>query len=167
MLLGGDELGRTQRGNNNAYCQDNEISWYDWTSIDDGMTEFVRSLVSIRKAHAGFRLPSWPSEAESSRGQWELTWYGHSGDEIAPGAAPRGPREPLQALLSGEGRYHLIFNPSGEEVAFKPPPGRAEGTWRVLADTSAEAEPAGLTGAAGQVPLALVPYSMKALVLEE
>ena len=48
MLLGGDEIGRTQRGNNNAYCQDNEISWYDWSSADT-LLEFARRLIQLRK----------------------------------------------------------------------------------------------------------------------
>ena len=49
MLLGGDEIGRTQRGNNNAYCQDNEISWYDWSSADT-LLEFARRLSSCAKS---------------------------------------------------------------------------------------------------------------------
>jgi len=47
MLLGGDELGRTQRGNNNAYCQDNEISWFDWADIDDDLLAFTSALVAV------------------------------------------------------------------------------------------------------------------------
>jgi len=53
MLLGGDEIGRTQRGNNNAYCQDNEISWYDWSSADT-LLEFARRLIQLRKEHPVF-----------------------------------------------------------------------------------------------------------------
>ena len=53
MLLGGDECGRSQRGNNNAYCQDNEISWYDWRPLDRNreLLRFVRELIAFRKAH--------------------------------------------------------------------------------------------------------------------
>ena len=59
MLLGGDEIGRTQRGNNNAYCQDNEISWYDWSSADTTLLEFTRRLIQLRKEHPGFRRRKW------------------------------------------------------------------------------------------------------------
>jgi isoamylase len=55
MLLGGDELGRTQGGNNNAYCQDNEISWVDWSAVDTGLLAFTRGLIAFRRSHPVFR----------------------------------------------------------------------------------------------------------------
>jgi glycogen operon protein len=55
MLLGGDEIGRTQQGNNNAYCQDNEIAWFDWAGADPGLLAFTRELVAFRRAHPVFR----------------------------------------------------------------------------------------------------------------
>ena len=55
MLLGGDEIGRTQQGNNNAYCQDNEITWFDWSAPDQDLLAFTRQLVAFRKAHPVFR----------------------------------------------------------------------------------------------------------------
>ena len=57
MLCGGDEIGRTQHGNNNAYCQDNEISWYDW-ELDERQSkllDFTRRLIAFRKAHPNLR----------------------------------------------------------------------------------------------------------------
>ena len=57
MLVAGDELGRTQRGNNNAYCQDNEISWLDWGNIDDSLIEFVRALIDIRPVQELVAVP--------------------------------------------------------------------------------------------------------------
>src|SRR5690606_32943404 len=59
MLLGGDELGRSQGGNNNAYCQDNEISWYDWGAVDEELLAFTRRLVELRRAHPVFRRRRW------------------------------------------------------------------------------------------------------------
>ena len=58
MLLGGDELGRTQNGNNNAYCQDNEISWFDWSAVDTDLLEFTRRLLALRRAEPALR-PDW------------------------------------------------------------------------------------------------------------
>ncbi len=59
MLLGGDEIGRTQRGNNNAYCQDNEISWFDWASADERLLEFTRRLIRLRHRHPVFCRRRW------------------------------------------------------------------------------------------------------------
>jgi isoamylase len=73
MLLGGDEMGRTQQGNNNAYCQDNEITWFDWTAPDTDLLDFTKQLVALRKAHPVFRrnryqpAPKHPSCAGSPR----------------------------------------------------------------------------------------------------
>ncbi|MBF4550945.1 glycogen debranching protein GlgX [Pseudoclavibacter sp. VKM Ac-2888] len=62
MILGGDELGRTQGGNNNAYCQDNEISWFDWEAVDAELLEFTRTLLSLRAEHPALR-PVWFRQA--------------------------------------------------------------------------------------------------------
>ncbi len=59
MLSGGDEIGRTQRGNNNVYCQDNDISWYDWNSVDEELLDFCRNLIRFRKSHPAFRRRGW------------------------------------------------------------------------------------------------------------
>jgi isoamylase len=59
MLLGGDELGRTQGGNNNAYCQDSEVSWFDWSAVDHELLTFTRRLVELRRAHPVFRRRRW------------------------------------------------------------------------------------------------------------
>jgi glycogen operon protein len=59
MLLGGDEIGRSQNGNNNGYCQDNEISWFDWDAADKDLLEFTRQLIQLRKEHPVFRRRRW------------------------------------------------------------------------------------------------------------
>ena len=53
MILGGDELGRTQQGNNNAYCQDNPITWFDWSAVDEDLLEFTRRLIGLRQGASG------------------------------------------------------------------------------------------------------------------
>ena len=69
MLLGGDELGRTQRGNNNAWCQDNEISWFDWERRprQAELREFTRRLIALRREHPVFRRDSFLARRASSR----------------------------------------------------------------------------------------------------
>ena len=70
LLLGGDEMGRTQGGNNNAYCQDNEITWFDWASADTALLEFTRHLIAFRRAHPVFRRRRFLAGAEASELQW-------------------------------------------------------------------------------------------------
>jgi glycogen operon protein len=70
MLLGGDERGRTQGGNNNAYCQDNAIAWFDWSSLDQDLHAFVRSLIAFRQAHPVFRRRRFLAGADISELQW-------------------------------------------------------------------------------------------------
>ncbi len=85
MLLGGDEMGRTQRGNNNGYAQDNEISWYDWDLTDDdrALLDFTRSLIGIFRAHPVLRRRSF-FQGRRIRGSSvkDLTWYGPDGGEM-------------------------------------------------------------------------------------
>ena len=70
MLLGGDELGRTQQGNNNAYCQDNEITWFDWAHVDDELLAFTRRLIAFRLAHPVFRRRRFLAGRRAGEIQW-------------------------------------------------------------------------------------------------
>ncbi len=81
MLLGGDELGRTQSGNNNAYCQDNEISWVDWSAVDADLLSFVRGLVAFRQSHPVFRRRRFLTGIEAS----ELGWFTPAGTPMTQG----------------------------------------------------------------------------------
>jgi isoamylase len=75
MLLGGDELGRTQQGDNNAYCQDNEISWFDWDHADQGLLAFTRHLIALRTGHPVFRRRRFLTGADRA----ELGWFTPAG----------------------------------------------------------------------------------------
>jgi isoamylase len=75
MMLGGDEMGRTQAGNNNAYCQDNEITWLDWSKPDTGLLEFTKRLIALRKAHPVFRRRRFLAGAEAAG----LLWFTPAG----------------------------------------------------------------------------------------
>ena len=81
MLLGGDEIGRTQRGNNNAYCQDNEITWFDWASADTELLAFTRRLIALRQAHPVFRRHRFLAGAEAA----DLRWYTPAGTPMDGG----------------------------------------------------------------------------------
>jgi glycogen operon protein len=78
MLLGGDELGRSQKGNNNAYCQDNEISWFDWEAIDKDLLAFTSGLVAVRRRHPVLRRRSFASGALSD----DIAWFTPTGSAM-------------------------------------------------------------------------------------
>ncbi|MBW3555130.1 MAG: glycogen debranching enzyme, partial [Gemmatimonadetes bacterium] len=82
MLLGGDEMGRTQHGNNNAYCQDNEISWLDWDWPDEDLLAFTRRLIAFRHRHPVFRRRRW-FQGQPIRGVDDIAWLRPDGAEMA------------------------------------------------------------------------------------
>jgi isoamylase len=67
LLLGGDEVGRTQQGNNNAYCQDSEIAWWDWSSLDTGLHDFTVDLIALRHRHPALRRRTYPVDPQTIR----------------------------------------------------------------------------------------------------
>ncbi|MEZ5412129.1 MAG: glycogen debranching protein GlgX [Acidimicrobiales bacterium] len=81
MLAGGDEIGRTQHGNNNGYCQDNELSWYDWKAVDEDFLTFCRWLVGFRRSHPVFRRRRW-FQGTPVRGIDEIAWFRPDGREM-------------------------------------------------------------------------------------
>ncbi len=107
MLLAGDELGRTQRGNNNAYCQDNELSWMDWSTLDDDATRaqlgFVRDLIALRRAHPVFRRPRFfKGEAPAGSELKDITWFVPEGREMQQHDWHDAGRRAFAALLGGD-----------------------------------------------------------------
>jgi isoamylase len=154
MLLAGDEIGRTQRGNNNAYCQDNEISWVDWENIrpeDEDLAWFVRYLIDLRRRHRVFSRPRFlRGEMLSEAGVKDITWVTPSGQEattedwqnpialslgyVLSGAAgefftPGGQRDIDESFLVMMSAYH-------EDLDFRFPVLAAPMTWEALVDTS-------------------------------
>jgi len=136
MLLGGDEFRRSQRGNNNAYCQDNEISWYDWrlTERNAGLLRLVSRLIAFRKAHPVLSAETFYTDADI---RWfgvdgrPPEWHGHENQIGCMIHEANG--SPPSALC-------LLFNASLHPCRFVLPPPPA-GKWRVAVDT-AQASPA-------------------------
>jgi glycogen operon protein len=151
MLLGGDELSRTQHGNNNAWCQDNELSWFDWELGDDQreLLEFTRRLIFMRRHHPVFRrrrflqgvtgsgLPDvwWfrPDGRRMTRRDWEdgrVRWLGMflNGDELHE-TTSRG--EPI-----GDESFLLLFNAHHEPVTFQLPARRFGARWKLDLSTA-------------------------------
>jgi len=145
MLLGGDEFGRTQRGNNNAYCQDNEISWWDWGMADSesgrALQGFVAKLIAIRKAHAALRARNFFHGLDQpAPGISDIAWFDVNGKGISA-ADWRNPEERLLCLRRAARDddqtvllLTLFFNPTAEDHVFRLPEPVLPS--RVLVDTS-------------------------------
>jgi isoamylase len=152
MLLGGDELGRTQNGNNNAYCQDNEISWFDWSAVDTGLLWFVADLVAFRRAHPVFRRRRFLTGAETS----DLGWFTPGGTPMNEGdwADPNalalaiyldGSDDPDQAAdgtLLLDDDFFVLVNAWWEPLDFTIPPTRPGQAWQLQIDSYEPAAPA-------------------------
>ncbi len=105
MLLGGDELGRSQRGNNNAYCQDNELSWFDWSlrEQDEDFLAFVRRVLALRREHAVFRRRTFLTGRLGPSGCKDVAWYHPSGRELEQADWRALPGDAFGMLLCGAG----------------------------------------------------------------
>ena len=101
MLLGGDEAGRTQHGNNNASCQDNEISWYDWERVDADLLEFTRRLIALRREHPVLRRRRW-FQGRSIRGSLDLGWFKPDGSEMGDDDWDAGAARSVGIFLNGD-----------------------------------------------------------------
>ncbi len=115
MLLGGDEIGRTQNGNNNAYCQDNETSWLDWERADRGLLDFTRKLIRLRIEHPVFRRRKWfLGRAIHGSDVHDIGWFTPDGVEMEEDHWGEGYAKSLGVFLNGEG----IWSPDerGERV---------------------------------------------------
>ena len=82
MLCAGDEIGNTQGGNNNAYCQDNEVGWLSWAQADADLRAFVAQLLALRRAEPGLRHDQWFHPSSATPGERTLAWFNPSGAEM-------------------------------------------------------------------------------------
>ncbi|MGH3768567.1 MAG: glycogen debranching protein GlgX [Pseudonocardiaceae bacterium] len=152
MLLHGDELGRTQRGNNNAYCQDNELSWVDWTSVDSELTTFTAALIAMRREHPVFRRRRFFA-GRPIRGGDELrdiAWFSESGQEMTERDWELNVCQCLTVFLNGEGipdadtrgqrvtdnSFLLCFNAHYEDIDMRLPGNGYGQQWTVVLDTA-------------------------------
>jgi glycogen operon protein len=166
MLLGGDEFGRTQEGNNNAYCQDNAISWYDWSRVDGGLLAFTQRLIRIRKNHPALHRQKFFS-GRPIRGTdiQDVMWFRHDGEAMSDEDWQNPHTQSLAMFLAGnglketdrEGRPlqddHLLMmiSASHEDLEFTLPRFPGCSHWELLVDTSNDE--AGEQHAAGEKTL--------------
>jgi isoamylase len=141
MFVAGDEIRRTQRGNNNPYCQDNEINWFDWTLVskNSDLLRFCRSMIRFRKMHAAIRRDQFFNGSVNERGLKDVSWHGTKLNN--PGWDDPAARALAMTLagFGGDPDLHVMFNMFWDSLDFELPvvPGRR---WCVAIDT-AQASP--------------------------
>ena len=154
MISGGDEIGRTQQGNNNAYCQDNPISWYDWDLNEDQKTflEFTRLITQLRKRHP-FNQTSWQ-------------WFQADGQMIDPYAQESIDTQRLGCVSYEEEDALLILWNSGDQTCDFTLPVDSQ-SWKVLLDTSMSEKSVPPFSEKSLDALSLAPHSLKVLTGKE
>jgi glycogen operon protein len=142
MLQAGDEFARTQRGNNNAYCQDNEISWVDWhlRGVNRDLLRFVQLLARLRRQHVEFRRETFLKGAASRVGVKDVTWLNAGGTEMKQGEWQDGSRRTLGIWFGKrnnlEGRLLLLLNAGDSAQTFALPRAPADEPWILQFDTA-------------------------------
>ena len=168
MLLAGDEISRTQKGNNNAYCQDNEISWLNWKKADKELLAFTQKLIHFRKSHPAFRRRRW-FQGQPIKGIEDIAWFLHDGNEMSEEHWNNDFAKTLGVFLFGKGlhavgpkgeqitddSFYLIFNAHHEELPFVLPPEKFGKEWTKIIDTTTnKIEPQGKFKAREEITVA-------------
>jgi len=151
MLLAGDEMGRSQQGNNNTYCQDNELSWVNWQIVDEELLDFTRRLIQFRKDHPVFRQRGW-FQGMSIRGSavHDIGWFTPAGEQMSDEDWSAGFAKSLGVFLNGmalrfpnekgerikDDTFYVIFNGHHEALPFTLPPVDWSAAWEKVLDTS-------------------------------
>lgn len=150
MLVAGDELSRTQKGNNNAYCQDNEISWLDWEKADKDLLAFTQKLIRLRTTHPAFRRRRWfRGEPVKGNGIEDIAWFLPDGSTMTEEHWTNDFAKSLAIYMNGKGlrsrdavgkpevddNIYIIFNAHSEELEYKLPSAEYSADWKVLLDT--------------------------------
>jgi len=155
MVLAGDELGHSQGGNNNAYCQDNEISWLDWdpAKIDKELLGFARRLIALRKDHPTFRRRSFFQGRRIKGAEIkDIVWLHPDGKEMTDQEWNQEFARSLGVLLSGDAadeidergqlirdsNFVILMNAHHEEIRFTLPTRTLNAGWVTLVDTSCQ-----------------------------
>ena len=151
MLLAGDEISRTQNGNNNAYCQDNEISWINWEKADNELLEFTKKLIHLYKKHNVFSRRDWfKGQPIKGRGLTDIAWFSPDGKKMTEENWRQDFAKCLAVYLDGQGihsldydgkrivddNFYVIFNAHNEPVEYKLPTKRYSSNWIKILDTN-------------------------------
>jgi Type II secretory pathway, pullulanase PulA and related glycosidases len=133
MLLAGDEHGHSQHGNNNAYCQDNALTWLDWKKAGAGLTDFTAALIHLRQRIPALTRDSWWQESDGN-----VRWLNPQGQPLSAGEWQQGAHSLLIELSE---RWLIAINATDSAVAMALPPGE----WRAIPPFAGEDNPVTLT----------------------
>jgi isoamylase len=151
MIVAGDELSRTQKGNNNAYCQDNEISWLHWAKADKELLKFTRQLIELRKSHPVFCRRRWfQGQRIKGTGVEDIAWFLPDASEMTEEHWNNDFAKSLGIYLNGLGihwtdprgeriiddHFYIIFNAHHESLAYTFPAKKYAECWTPILDTS-------------------------------
>jgi glycogen operon protein len=135
MLSAGDELGHTQHGNNNPYCQDGPVTWIDWSSADDDLIAFTARVIALRRLAQPF-ANRWYSGLTDPLGLHDLAWLTRAGEPLQAAAWALSDDRVLGCLIGEPGRAEapllLLVNATADDTGFMLP----AGVWEVLLDTT-------------------------------
>ncbi|MFZ5789295.1 MAG: glycogen debranching protein GlgX [Pseudomonadota bacterium] len=174
MIAAGDERGRTQRGNNNAYCQDNEIGWMDWTPLQDGdraFFEFFRAVIRLRRSHPALRRERFfEGTVEPSSGTKDIVWLSARGDEMTERDWDDPDTRAFGFIVNGDvaadGRddsFLVLMNAAAETTIFMLPETTYGPCWRMMLDTARPEPVTGGTSLEAGASLALAAHSLVVL----
>ncbi len=157
MLLGGDELGRTQQGNNNAYAQDNEINWTDWANADDELLDFTRNMIKLRMSHPVFRRRRFfdGEPTDNNVDIADIGWYDTDGTAMTHDDWVQPLNRAIMVFLNGDelmtaskrgepivdDSFLILMNANSIPVQFSIPTALSDRFWRIEIDTAQPKSP--------------------------
>ncbi|TXI42202.1 MAG: glycogen debranching enzyme, partial [Mycobacterium sp.] len=181
MICHGDEVGRTQSGNNNGYCQDNAVTWIDWAHTDTALLDFTRTVAALRAAHPVFRRKRFfdgrPVRRRDSEHIPDISWFRPDGTEMSDADWDSGFGKSVAVYLNGQGipdldprgrritddSFLLCFNAHHEPIEFTLPPAEFGPAWRPVVDTAVA--PDTVAGNAVVTAGETVPVAARAMVV--
>jgi glycogen operon protein len=171
MLLAGDELDRSQLGNNNAYTQDNEVSWVNWAKKDEELFGFMRELIALRRDHPVFRRRRFLRGAPGRDGKRDVAWFASSGRLMSDNDWGARAGQAIAAFLNGDAitesdrcgqrikddSFLLLFNAGSRQASFEVPAPPYHGPWELILDTAMP--PKRETAVSAAQPVRVEPHS--------
>lgn len=181
MLVAGDEMGKTQHGNNNAYCQDNELSWVNWANTDKELLAFTQKLIHTIKEHPVFTRKGW-FQGQVIHGVTEdIAWFKPDGNQMGEEDWNNGFAKSLAVYLNGKAikspgpkgervvddNFYVIFNAHHEAISYSLPEEKYGGKWIKIIDTEVGSADAGGDVYQPQASLEIAPRSVMVLISKQ
>jgi isoamylase len=156
MILSGDEIGKSQFGNNNTYCQDNEISWINWNQVDQSLFDFTKKLIRLRKQHPAFSRKRWfQGQPIRGIGVEDIAWFSPDGTQMDDAKWNDARALSVGVFLNGLGlrcldddgekmtdnNFFLVFNAHEQALDFTLPAAAFGDEWQIVFNSASPFEP--------------------------